>query len=641
MEGTGARQRRPAAIDPPSVESILSDLEDPICRWLPDGTLTFVNRACCEMFGAPAAALLGRSLVTFVADPAAFQAVAATILASVTPSAPIHTHEHHHRAAPGEPWLQWTSRGLFDERGHLVGVQSVGRDITSYRQALAKLQESEARLDMALGAAEMGLWDWDIGQQMLTHDDRWAAQLGFPLDEVDAMKASFLEMVHPDDQAGMMQRLGDHLRGTAEFYLSEHRMRTKTGEWRWVSSRGRVVARAADGRPRRMIGLMRDIHEHKTIEAALRASEAQLQGMLENVLDYVAVIDLDGVLRFLNRTATGTRVEEALDRAFDEFAPPESRRELREAFARCVASREVQTLELHLQTQRGPLVWYASRMVPMLRDGAVAAVMLISTDITAQRERETTLLRFNAELEERVADRTAELQASLRELEAFSYSVSHDLRAPLRAIDGFSKALVEDHAGALDAEGLHYLQRVRLAAQRMGQLIDDLLRLAQAMRGELSVGVVPLGAIAREVAADLRREQPEREVHFVIDERATAYGDPVLLRAALTNLLANAWKFSRQRQPATIEFGSEYRAEGRVFVVRDDGVGFDMAYAAKLFRPFERLHATEFEGTGIGLAIVQRIVSRHGGWIWAESAVDRGAAFYFNLPDAAHVAAKE
>ena len=637
--GIGARAKRPAAIDRPSLESILGDLEDPICRWLPDGTLTFVNDAYCRMLDTTAAALLGRRVAELNPRSDEAEAAAAAILAAITPASPVCAHEHHHHFASGERWIQWTNRGLFDSDGTLVGVQSVGRDITSYRRAMRELQESEARLDLALGAAEMGLWDWDLERQRITHDARWAAQLGYPLEDVAAMSDAFLEMIHPDDQAAVAERLREHVSGAAEFYLSEHRMRTRDGSWRWVSSRGRIVARAPDGRARRMIGLMRDIHDHKSIEADLRASEARLRVIVEHVPDYVAVVDLDGTLRFLNRAAPGTTIEQALGRPFDAFAPPENRRYLREALARCISERSTQALELHLRTSRGP-IWYASSMVPMVRDGAVASVMLISTDVSAQRDREDTLLRFNAELEERVADRTAELQASLRELEAFSYSVSHDLRAPLRAIDGFSKALAEDHAGALDVEGLHYLQRVRSAAQRMGQLIDDLLRLARAMRSELSVGVVPLGAIAGEVAADLRREHPERDVRFVIDERAVAQGDPVLLRAALTNLLANAWKFTRERPQATIEFASEYRADGRVFVVRDDGVGFDMAYAGKLFRPFERLHSADFEGSGIGLAIVQRIVSRHGGWIWAEGAVGRGAAFYFTLPDTHRAAAR-
>jgi light-regulated signal transduction histidine kinase (bacteriophytochrome) len=273
-------------------------------------------------------------------------------------------------------------------------------------------------------------------------------------------------------------------------------------------------------------------------------------------------------------------------------------------------------------------------MVPIVRDGTVRAVTLITSEVTSQHEREENLRRFSAELEARVHARTAELEASLRELESFSYSVSHDLRAPLRAIDGFSQALAEDYAGRLDAQGLDYLARVRNAAQRMGELIDDLLGLARVMRKDLRCAPVAIGRLAREVMSEIERPEPARQVQLVIDESLRATGDAVLLRAALANLLGNAWKFTRQRLDACIEFGADVRAGERVFYVRDNGVGFDMAYAAKLFRPFQRLHDPgEFEGTGIGLATVQRIISRHGGWIWGESAPGCGATFFFTLPD--------
>jgi signal transduction histidine kinase/HAMP domain-containing protein len=228
---------------------------------------------------------------------------------------------------------------------------------------------------------------------------------------------------------------------------------------------------------------------------------------------------------------------------------------------------------------------------------------------------------------------TAALQAANRELEAFSYSVSHDLRAPLRSIDGFSQALLEDYAASLDAQAQDYLQRIRGATQRMAQLIDALLALSRITRVELRREDLDLTAIAQAIAADLQRQEPARQVAFVIAEGLRAAGDPRLLRVALENLLGNAWKFTATCPQACIEVGQRTQPDGaRGFFVRDNGVGFDMAYADKLFGAFQRLHrASEFPGTGIGLATVQRIVHRHGGRIWAEGAVGQGATFSFTL----------
>ena len=240
---------------------------------------------------------------------------------------------------------------------------------------------------------------------------------------------------------------------------------------------------------------------------------------------------------------------------------------------------------------------------------------------------------LNAKLEQRVSERTAELRSSNEELEAFVYTVSHDLRAPLRAMDGFSRLLLDSYQ--LDARGRDWLSRVRTGAQRMGRMIDELLRLAHVSRVELRHEQVDVTGLARGIASELRSAEPQRNVEFVIPENLTASGDPDLLRLVLENLLSNAWKFTSTHERATIQVGICEHDGDTAFFVRDDGVGFDMAYAAQLFKPFQRLHrADEFAGTGIGLAGVQRIVTRHGGRIWADAKPDRGATFTFTLgPD--------
>ncbi|MGH7844421.1 MAG: sensor histidine kinase [Candidatus Binatia bacterium] len=238
-------------------------------------------------------------------------------------------------------------------------------------------------------------------------------------------------------------------------------------------------------------------------------------------------------------------------------------------------------------------------------------------------------------LNEELKQQAFQLEAANRELEAFSYSVSHDLRAPLRSINGFSQALLEDCGAVLDATGKDHLRRVRAATQRMGQLIEGILELSRVTRSQIRIENVNLSALAEEVAADLRASNPERAAQFQIAADASVRGDSRLLRAALANLLDNAWKFTSNQPLAKIEFGVTHNNSGaRVFFVRDNGAGFDMAFVDKLFGAFQRLHHTsEFEGTGIGLATVQRIVYRHGGKIWAEGAVNKGATLYFTLPD--------
>lgn len=263
-----------------------------------------------------------------------------------------------------------------------------------------------------------------------------------------------------------------------------------------------------------------------------------------------------------------------------------------------------------------------------LHSQKTAASLAVANDLAERRSEE--IRGLNAELEQRVRERTAELEATNRELEAFSYSVSHDLRAPLRTIDGFSLALEEDYADAVDAAGRDYISRVRAGVQRMGQLIDSLLQLSRITRGEVTREPMDVAALAESVASTLRTDNPDRQLHFAITPGPIVDADPKLVQVALENLLGNAVKFTSRRADAQISFG--WDAANSAWRVSDNGAGFDMHYAGKLFNAFNRLHGDkDFKGSGIGLATVARVIRRHGGRIWAESVVENGATFWFTL----------
>jgi hypothetical protein len=306
-------------------------------------------------------------------------------------------------------------------------------------------------------------------------------------------------------------------------------------------------------------------------------------------------------------------------------------------FLTAVSKSELETIKGYAT---GAVDYIIKPFVPEIIKAKVAAFVemyRISERVKRQAEQ---LAALNRDLETHLAEISRlnrELQSANEELESFSYSVSHDLRAPLRHIDSFSKILVEDYAGKLDAEGQKTIGRIGAAAERMEQLIEDLLQLSRVTRAEITIMTVDLSALVKDIAAKLQGDQPERKVEWKISEGLTARGDARLLRAALENLLGNAWKYSSKKEKAVIEFGRQEAGGGRqamAFYIRDNGAGFDMARVDKLFAPFQRLHSeSEFSGTGIGLSIVRRIIRRHDGEVWAEGKVGEGAIFYFTISD--------
>ncbi len=383
-----------------------------------------------------------------------------------------------------------------------------------------------------------------------------------------------------------------------------------------------------------------DITEHRQAEEARARERALLRAVVDHLPDNVYVKDRETRYLLMNPAGLAARgakrEEDVLGKTAAAFYPAETAAMFDAEDREVMASGEpLLVRERVATTEDGEKTWYLGTKVA-LRDGEgkVIGIVGIGRDITELRRGAETIRRLNAELEQRVRERTAQLEAANRELEAFSYSVSHDLKAPLRSIEGFGKALLEDYVGKkLDAQGRDFLNRLHAASQRMGELIDDLLALSRVTRSEMVRVPINLSAMAEEIAGDLKKSAARRKVRIAVAGDLVVHGDPQLIRVALENLLTNAWKFTSGKEQAEIEVGATRQSDGTAYFVRDNGAGFDMAYASRLFTAFQRLHgAKEFPGTGVGLATVQRVIYRHGGKVWAEGAVDRGATFYFTLP---------
>ncbi|MGI9103507.1 MAG: PAS domain-containing sensor histidine kinase [Terriglobales bacterium] len=369
-------------------------------------------------------------------------------------------------------------------------------------------------------------------------------------------------------------------------------------------------------------------------EERLRQQQFYTRSLIEASLDPLVTISREGLITDVNQATewvTGVPREQLIGSDFaDYFTEPEkARRGYRQVFA----EGSVRDYPLAIRSAQGGVtdVLYNATIFKN-EHGEVEGVFAAARDITERERAEAEIRRLNETLEQRVQERTAELQASNRELEAFTYSVSHDLRAPLRHLSGFSKLLLDDEGAALNPSSRHYLEEIQNASRRMGQLVDDLLDLSRMSRKELRPQITGLNSLVDEVLRELSPEIKQRRIDWKIATLPFAEADPALLKQVFSNLLSNAVKFTRPRSPAVIEIGQIVANGVPAIFVRDNGVGFSMKYTEKLFGIFQRLHrAEDFEGTGVGLALVQRIVHRHGGRVWAEAELDRGATFYFTL----------
>lgn len=517
--------------------------------------------------------------------------------------------------------------------GNLDYLSTIMRDISEQKRAEQALRQSEERYRELYEDTPSMYFTVDADGQVLSVNRFGAEHLGYEVP--DLVGKSVLDVFHQDDKAAVVSRLKECLQRPGEIVEWEFRKLHKDGRLLWVKEYVRVVC-GIDGKPVVLI-VCDDITERKNTEMALREREQHFRTTFEHSAVGMAHLSLDGKPLLVNEKlceVLGYTEQELLQMNNEEITHPDDWSGTQDFVRQMLAGKiPAFSIEKRYLRKDGFAIW-GQVTAALVRDSngepkyCVAAII----DINDRKRAEEEIRKLNVELEHRVAERTAELQAANRELEAFSYSASHDLRAPLRAISGFSEALLSEYADKFDEQGIHYLDRVRIASHKMGQLIDSLLSLSRIMRKEMSRGEVNLSEMAKQILAELGTADPSRQVETMIQPGLKANADSALIRIVLENLLGNAWKYTSKRARARIEFGVTDRDGKKMFFVCDNGVGFDMTYSGALFTPFQRLHSRkEFEGEGIGLATVQRIIQRHGGEVWAEGVVNESAVFYFTV----------
>ena len=579
-------------------------------------------------------------------------------------------------------WLRsrGEERGLLDlESGITVSVtanllilvalvlwwgQRLERDHQNLIERDAALMASEERFRLASMATNDAIYDWDIVQGVRTWNAVMAEKYGYPLVDSGRTGLKWLERVHPEDRESVARGWIKALEGGDPLWRAEYRSLREDGTVVDILERTFIVRDPA-GIPVRAIGALTDLTAIRRAEALLRNTNIELERRVAERTEELAavnrdlraeieqreeverelrrqrdfaetlfeassavfiVLDRDRRIIRLNRAGmnmTGYSAEELAGRAaIDVFSTPENRAALEELGQKMVAGEVGDQLVMDWLTRTGErrtMAWMTSPI--MAEDGSVEYLLGAGIDVTAEHA-----------AQEELRHQTERLAAINAELEAFSYSVSHDLRAPLRSIDGFGQALIEDNEAQLDEDGRSYLRRIRAATQKMGELIDGLLELSRVSRAVLLDTSVDLSAIAAQTVERLREQDPSRNVDVSIEPSILVQGDARLLRIVMENLLENAWKFTSKTEGATIQVGQRKRNGSTEIFIRDNGAGFDPQYASKLFGAFQRLHpASEFAGTGIGLATVQRIVARHEGTLAAEGEPGRGATFSFTI----------
>lgn len=598
-----------------------------ICTTRADETITFVNEATAKVAGRTTMELIGRPVTEFLgAETIAYMKAAR---ARLTPENPVDMHEESLVRHDGAlRCYEWTNHGFFDEDGHLLRVQAMGWDITERKEAEQHLMESRELLDSIIRHDQNAIAVFDKELRYVYISERYLTD--YRLGDRDVIGRKHDEVL-PDVPERWTEVYQRALGGAVE-HGEEDPFPHADGSVDWLRWECRPWY-ASDGSVGGIVFYSEVITERREAAARLRRSQRRYETFI-NATDDMAFLK-DDELRYVmvnkaNADFFGLAAGDVVGKTDADIMGPEEAAACRASDLRCL---ETAGVIVTTELQGGRL--YETRKFPVDLGEGLLGVGGYVRDVTERQRAEEKVRDLAADLERRVEQRTAQLKAANDELESFAYSISHDLRAPLRALDGFSQIILQDYDAQLDATGKNYLQRIKGAANHMASLMDALLQLSRLTREEPVIQRVDVSALARDLIGELREEDPDRPVEVRIQEGLHADADPEMLRVVLTNLLSNAWKFTSRHETARIEVGRARTGDGDAapaFYVKDDGAGFDPRYAHSLFGAFQRLHtADQFEGTGIGLATVRRIVHRHGGEVWAEGEVEKGATFWFTL----------
>lgn len=561
----------------------------------------------------------------------------------------------HLSRVPGTPWFLVTKMDLAEVDGNvrdrrlilaflvvaLLGAEFSGVVATTRRWRIRVLekeavaaravQDSEERLRLALAAADQGMYDLNVQTGETVVNEEYARMLGYDPATFRETNAAWMERLHPEDRKPVEAVYRKYIAGEIPVYKVEFRQRTSEGGWKWILSLGKVVERDGQGRPLRMLGTHTDITTRKNAEEALRLSEERFRNTLDEMMEGCQILSFDWRYLYLNETAvrySRSSREDLIGRTLFECYPGVETTDLYGVLASCMKERRSAMTECEFHFPDGSRNWFQFSVQPIPE-----GLFILTLDIGERKRHERELLDLNLDLERKVEERTALLGAKNRELEAFTYSVAHDLRAPLRGIDGFARILEEEYGGVLGAEGGRLLGVVRSGAGKLDRLITDLLEYARIGRSEPVLSPVDMGELARHALSECLDPGTLGSFEIQIRNLPSILADPGMMERVWSNLLSNAVKYSLPSKTRRIVISGRRNGGLATYSVRDWGVGFDPRYSNKLFNMFQRLHSAEdFPGSGIGLAITRKLVELHGGRIRAEGKKGEGAIFSFTLP---------
>ncbi len=615
-----AASARLAAIIESSSDAVLGeDLE---------GTVTSLNRGAERLYGYAAAEIVGRS-VGILAPPERQQETQELIEKVRRGEDVSHFETVRVRKDGSQVEVSLSISPIRDPQGAMAGVSTIARDITDRKRAERQLRTAslyarsliEASLDPLVTISPQGkITDVNRATEQatgLSRADLVGTDFADYFTEPEKARAGYQRVLAEGEVRDYPLTIRHRSEGTVDVLYNAAVYRNEAGDLQGV------------------FAAARDVTVRKRLEAEARAASLYARSLIEASLDPLVTISPQGKITDVNRAteeATGLPRVDLVGTDFADYFTEPDRALI--GYQRVLAEGQVRDYPLTIRHRSGGTadVLY-NATVYRNEAGGRQGVFAAARDVTVRKRLEEEVRKHRDELEHLVEQRTAELEAAYKELEGFSYSVSHDLRTPLRAIDGFSRVLLEEHRQQLDEEGRRLLGVVREGTSRMSHLIDDMLAFSRMGRVHMSMEDVDMEALIRAVHEEILAASPGRDVRLDVGPLPPARGDRAMLRQVLANLLGNAFKFTRTRTPALIEIRGIADGAEHQYQVKDNGVGFDMRYADKLFGVFQRLHpATEFEGTGIGLALVKRIVARHGGRVWAEGRPDEGATFHFALP---------